>query len=291
MVSDLEHDSILGPTVASAARLTRIPVLACGLIDVAAMTAALAVPPSGRRLVVLQAANSETGVLQPVGDVLALPRRPDQWLLCDATQAAGRVPVDAWALGADYVTLSGHKIGGPKGAGALVVREGAPFVPRVLGGGQERARRAGTENVAAIAGFGAAADVAAMHAAGADGVMARIATLRDRLEAVVAASTPAARILGGGAARLPNTAAIALPGRTSETLVAALDLEGVAIGAGSACSSGKVGRSRVLAAMGLDLATAAGTLRLSLGPSSTDDDIAAFAAAWNKVSGFAARAA
>jgi cysteine desulfurase len=194
-------------------------------------------------------------------------------------QAAGRVPVDMRALGVDFLTLSAHKLGGPKGIGALVVRDGVSLPAFIRGGGQERRRRAGTEAVAAIAGFGSAAEAAQRDLAG----MARVLALRWRLEAEVVGHTPDAVVIAADADRLPNTACIAVPGTAAETLVIALDLAGIAISAGAACSSGKVGASHVLEAMGVEPGIARAAIRVSLGWSSTEADVAAFARAWAHV--------
>jgi len=194
----------------------------------------------------------------------------------DAVQGAGRRAVSLKALGVDYLSLSAHKIGGPKGVGALVIRDGAALPVFIAGGGQERRRRAGTENVPAIAGFGAAARAAARDVE----AMERVQALRDRVEAQILAVTPSAVVIGAGAERLPNTTSVALPGASAETLVIALDLAGVAVSAGAACSSGKVGASHVLEAMGLEPALARAAIRVSLGWASTERDVAAFAEAW-----------
>jgi cysteine desulfurase len=187
--------------------------------------------------------------------------------------------VNFHALGVDYLSLSAHKLGGPKGAGALIIRDGAQLPAFIAGGGQERRRRAGTENVPAIAGFGAAARAALRNLA----TMDRVRALRDRVEAEAKAITPEAVVIGADAERLPNTTCIALPGASAETLVIALDLTGIAVSAGAACSSGKVGASHVLEAMGLAAALARSAIRVSLGPASTEADVAAFAAAWAHV--------
>ncbi len=183
------------------------------------------------------------------------------------------------ALGVDYLTLSAHKLGGPKGIGALVIDERESLPPLVMGGGQERRRRAGTENVAAIAGFGAAAMAARRDLA----QMQRVGALRDALEARVKAVSPSVVVVGGATQRLPNTTGIALPGASAETLVIALDLAGIAVSAGAACSSGKVGASHVLSAMGLEPSLARAAIRVSLGWSTSEDDIEAFIAVWSKV--------
>ena len=205
----------------------------------------------------------------------------------DAVQAAGRMPIDFAALGVDTLAISAHKFGGPKGVGALVIRDHLDLVPFVRGGGQERRRRAGTENVAAIAGFGAAAEAALRDLQ----AMAAIRALRDEFEADVKRISPGAVIIGEGAPRLANTTALALPGKPAETLVIRLDLAGIAVSAGSACSSGKVGASHVLEAMGFGQDIAASTIRISLGPTTTKDDISAFLAAWKTIVGEPALAA
>jgi cysteine desulfurase len=202
-------------------------------------------------------------------------------------QAPGRIAVDFSGLGADAITLSAHKLGGPRGVGALIVRDGVELPASIVGGGQERRRRGGTECVAAIAGFGAAAEAIARE----QGAVERMAALRARLEDGVCAATPGVVVVGKDAARIANTACIAVPGKAAETMVIKLDLEGVAVSAGAACSSGKVGTSHVLEAMGLSPEIARSAIRVSLGSQTQDDDIAAFLAAWEKVSRPAAVAA
>jgi len=282
-LAGIEHDSVRAPARGSGARLIELPVDADGVIDAAAAGAALGAGTDDlrgpRALVTLQMANNETGVVQPVAEAAAVARARGLAVHTDAVQAAGRVAVDFRALGVDFLSLSAHKLGGPKGAGALVIRAGAALPALLTGGGQERRRRAGTENVPAIAGFGAAARAAARDVAG----MQRLRALRDRLEAQVRAITPQAQVIAAGAARLPNTASIALPGASAETLVIALDLAGVAVSAGAACSSGKVGASHVLEAMSVEPALARAAIRVSLGWGSGDADVAAFLEAWSRV--------
>ena len=236
----------------------------------------------GRALVSLMAANNETGVIQPVADAAAIVHRHGGLLHVDAVQAAGRMPLDINALGADLLTLSAHKIGGAKGAGALVKRDEALHFPDPLirGGGQERGSRAGTENVAAIAAFGAAA---AAVKAGLAAEVRHMAALRDRLEAGLRALTPDAVIFGAEAERLPNTTLVAMPGGKAETLVIGFDLDGVAVSSGSACSSGKVAPSHVLAAMGVPAELARGAIRVSIGPTTTEADIERFLIVWQKL--------
>jgi cysteine desulfurase len=231
---------------------------------------------SGATLVSLQLANNETGATQPVAEAALAARERGHVMHTDAVQAAGRIATDFRALGCDLMSLSAHKIGGPKGVGALIVREGFSLRPLIWGGGQERRRRGGTENAAGIAGFGAAAREAAREAIG----MERVSALRDRLEEGVLRLSPDAMIVAAKSRRLPNTSCIAWPGRLAETLVIKLDLAGIAVSAGAACSSGKVGRSHVLAAMGLSPEIASSAIRVSIGASTTEKDIAAFLAAW-----------
>jgi cysteine desulfurase len=283
-VSGIEHDSVLAPAQASGARLVELAVRASGVADVATIKQMEA---SGRTLVSLMLANNETGVIQPVAEAAALAREHGFALHVDGVQAPGRIGVDFAALGADTLALSAHKIGGPRGVGALVIRDGVGLRSFMKGGGQERRRRGGTENVAGIAGFGA---VAAAIARDKDGP-AHMAKLRARLEDGVKGATPDAVIVGADAARLANTSCIALPGKAAETLVIKLDLAGVAVSAGAACSSGKVGASHVLEAMGLAPEIARSAIRVSLGPQTQHEDIAAFLAAWEKVAGPAAIAA
>lgn len=291
--SRIEHPCIVGPVLASDARLIDVPAGANGLLDLAELAELLEreAPAPGRSpgtsLLAVQLANNETGVVQPIGEIAALARQYGWALLCDAVQAAGRIPFDFRASGVDYLLLSSHKLGGPKGIGALVVREGAQVPPLLLGGGQERRRRAGTENVEGIAGFGAAA-AAAMRDRELES--ARLAGLRDRLEREIASISAEAVIIGGSVPRIANTCCLAVPGTKSETLVIKLDLAGVAVSAGSACSSGKVGQSPVLAAMGIDPAIAGGAIRVSLGHATTAEDIEHFMSALTDVLGRASGA-
>ncbi len=229
----------------------------------------------GRALVSVMLANNETGVIQPVADIVRLARRFGALVHSDATQAAGRVAVDIAALGVDFLTLSAHKLGGPQGVGAVVL--GGDLVspaPLLTGGGQEKNARAGTQNVAGIAGFGAAAEAAA-------GDLARAAEWRAWRDGL--AALPGAVLVGAGSERLPQTAALALEGARAETLVIAFDLEGIAISAGSACSSGKVQVSHVMKAMGLGDALAASVIRVSFGWETGRDDIDRFGEAWGRI--------
>ncbi len=287
-VSAIEHESVLAPARACGAKVVVLPVGTDGVVDLASAADAVAAAGSGgRALLSVMIANNETGVIQPVAEAAVVARTHGLSLHIDAVQGPGRVPVDFAQLGADTLVISAHKLGGPRGVGALIVRDGVNLPVLVKGGGQERRRRGGTENVVGIAGFGAAAAELAREA----DVATRIGTLRDKLESAVTAATPAAVIIGRDAPRVSNTMCVAVPGKLAETLVIRMDLEGVAISAGAACASGKVGANAVLAAMGLPADITAGAVRVSLGRETNEDDIAAFLAAWQKVAGGAALAA
>ena len=236
----------------------------------------------GRVLVALQGANNETGVIQPVAEAAALVHAAGGFLFCDAVQMAGRVDCDIAALGADALMLSAHKMGALKGAGALVTaRAGLSLgAPLVRGGGQERGARAGTESVAAIAAFGAAARACLAEAATEP---ARLVGLRDRLTIAVRSVAGDAVVFAETTPRLPNTVCFGVPGVEAATLMIALDLAGIAVSSGSACSSGKVAPSHVLAAMGVRPELARGAIRLSLGWASTEADVERFAAAFASV--------
>lgn len=266
-VSAIEHGSVLANAAAIAerfagVRLETIPVDGNGVAELDALRSALR-EGKGRALVALMAANNETGVVQPVSDAAALAKEEGALLLVDAVQAAGKVAEPR----ADYVTLSAHKIGGPQGAGALVLRADAPFSPLVAGGGQEQGRRSGTENLAGIAGFGAAAECA--------GLAPSVAELRDQFEMKLMQIAPEAVIFGARTQRLANTSNFAIPGVPAETALMALDLDGVMISSGAACSSGKVKPSHVLAAMGVKEELARSALRVSLGWNSSQADVEA----------------
>ena len=278
LVSAIEHPSVRSggrfPTV------EEVAVTAAGVIDLDDLAKRLAAGPQA--LVSIMLANNETGVLQPIKEAARLVHEAGGLLHVDAVQAAGRIPCDINALEADLLTLSGHKVGGPKGAGALVKRAPLDLHPLVTGGGQERGQRAGTENVAAIAGFGAAAGAAKANLAAES---AHMQGLRDRLEAGLRAATPGLIMFGADAVRLPNTTLFALDGLKAETAIIRFDLEEVAVSSGAACSSGKVQPSHVLKAMGVSPALARSAMRVSLGPTSTEGDIERFRTAWITVSG------
>lgn len=281
LVSAIEHPSVLAGGRFRADAVRTVPVDADGVIDLAALERQLAgVGGEGRRaLVSLMHANNETGVVQPVAAVAKIVHAMGGLLHVDAVQTAGRIACDIKALEADLLTVSGHKFGGPKGVGALVRRSDAIAwpTPLIKGGGQERGTRAGTENVGAIAGFGAAAKGSSTGLA-VEG--RRLAGLRDGLEARLTAQFPQTVIFGAAAERLPNTTLFALAGIKAETAVIGLDLAGVAVSSGAACSSGKVAASHVLAAMGAPGALALGAVRVSLGYTTQEADIERFLVAW-----------
>lgn len=285
----IEHDSVLANARHTKANIIGVPVDRDGVVRIEEIARHwLARTDLGSRVAVaLQLANNETGVIQPVGDMAEFAAEHGLFLHTDAVQAAGRVAIDFSALPVTAMSLSAHKLGGPKGIGALVIRDFVDLEPMIRGGGQERRRRAGTENVAAIAGFGAAAEVMRARLLS----MTKVAALRNRFEAELKAIAPAAVIVGESAERLANTSCVALPGHAAESLLIKLDLAGIAVSAGAACSSGKVGTSHVLAAMGLDAGVAKSAIRVSLGPETRDEDIAALLAALKKIVGQPALAA
>jgi cysteine desulfurase len=251
-----------------------VPVSADGDLDLAALDWLLAAG-DGPALVSVMLANNETGAIMPVAQVSEIARRHGAYVHTDAVQALGKMPLRWATLGVDMMSLSGHKLGGPQGAGALVVRDGLALAPLLHGGGQEMKRRAGTENVAAIAGF-----AAALRAADGQG---RIAALRERLEIELKAAAPGVTIFAQAAPRLANTTCFALPGLEAEMALMAFDLAGIAVSSGSACSSGKISRSHVLQAMGQPPELVAGAIRVSLGWNSSANDVERFAAAWSQI--------
>lgn len=275
IVSAIEHDSVLESAKASGAAVELLPVRPDGVADLAWLERRLASwdPADGRPFVALMLANNETGVIQPVAEAAVLVRAAEGWLHVDAIQAVGKIPVDSRALGADTLVVSSHKLGGPQGVGALTFGPRAVLSRRLHGGGQERGRRAGTENTPGIAGFGAAARAAMRDLDAAGGQAAWRDAAQARLQA------QGAVVMGGETARLPNTLCVATPDYSSELQVMALDLAGVMVSAGAACSSGKVKPSHVLTAMGAgDLAACA--IRVSGGWASTEADWTRFADVW-----------
>lgn len=274
LVSAIEHDSVLAPAEAGG-KATLVPVLPDGQVDLPALQRLLDVAPRPT-LVSVMLANNETGVIQPIGAVAALVGAAGARLHVDAVQALGKIAVNFTSLGADFMTVSAHKIGGPAGIGALAVRPGVDLPAGQLGGGQESGRRAGTENIAGIAGFAAAAEAARRDLDG----YRRLGALRDDLEARLHAIAPEAPVYGQAVTRLANTTCIGMPGIAAETQVMALDLAGIAVSAGAACSSGKVRPSHVLTAMGVDPQSAREAIRISLGWNSQVADIDRLVAAW-----------
>ena len=280
LMSAIEHPSVRIGGRFPAGAIEEVPVRPDGRVDLDALTKA--VRRSSRALVSLLLANNETGAVQPVAEAAAIVHAAGGLLHVDAVQGAGRICCDINELDADIITLSAHKIGGLMGVGALVRRSEELHFPEPLirGGGQERGLRAGTENVAGIAAFGAAAEAAQ---AGLAAESARMRALRDALEAGLQAISPKAVIFAQTSERLPNTTLFAVDGVKAETAVIAFDLEGVAVSSGAACSSGKVQPSHVLAAMGVAPALAGGAVRISVGWGTERTDIERVLAAWRKL--------
>jgi cysteine desulfurase len=277
LVSSVEHDSIGAAAAHAGVAVSEIPVDSQGVVDLAALETLLT--GEGPVLASVMLANNETGVIEPVAEVATRVHAAGGWLHCDAVQAPGRIGVDAAILGADLITLSAHKLGGPPGVGALILRGQVPLTANLHGGGQERGQRAGTENVPGIVGFGAAAELADKELE-----MAPVrAALRDEIEARLRAIAPALTVLGEAVPRLPNTTCLTMPGVSSETQVMALDLAGVAVSAGAACSSGKVAPSHVLAAMGVPEGEANTAIRISLGWKTGPADIDRLVEAWSEL--------
>jgi cysteine desulfurase len=278
-VSAIEHASVRSGGRFAARPVEELPVTADGVLDLPALEEVIR--KATRPMVSVMLANNETGVVQPIPQIAEIVHAASGVLHVDAVQCPGRIDCDIAKLGADLVSISSHKIGGPQGAGALM-RRGDIHVtePLIRGGGQERGQRAGTENGPAIAGFGAAAAAAAKLTD-----TERMAALRDRLETGLKAVTPEAVIFGANARRLPNTSAFAVPGIKAETAIIAFDLNGIAVSSGSACSSGKVQASHVLTAMGVDPALVRGGVRVSLGWNTTDAEVGHFLETWNVLAG------
>jgi cysteine desulfurase len=282
LVSAGEHACVLEGHHFPAERVRLAPLNQQGQLDLDALAALLEAVGEARVMLALQAANNETGVVQPVCEAAALVHARGGIVVCDIVQAAGRIACGFEALDADALILSAHKIGGAKGVGALVLRDPQANIEAMLlrGGGQERGLRAGTENVAGIAAFG----IAARHVREQDSAgQARLATLRDGLERRLMAALPDLTIFGAGVTRLSNTTAFGLSGLAASTLLIALDLEGFAVSSGSACSSGKVKASHVLAAMGIAPELAQSAIRVSLGRDTRADEIDAFCDAYVRV--------
>jgi cysteine desulfurase len=278
LVSAIEHASVLAGGRFPAEAIGTIAVTRSGVLDLGDLRTKLEDGPATQVSVML--ANNETGAVQPVAEAAEIVHAAGGLLHVDAIQALGKIPFDIDSMKADLVTLSAHKIGGPKGVGAVVLADGVQGLePLLRGGGQELGRRAGTENVAGISAFGAATR-AAMAALEADAV--RLRGLRDRLEDGLL-QTPGTIVFSGGVQRLPNTTLFTVPGLKAETAVIGFDLDGIAVSSGSACSSGKVQPSHVLAAMGLSHELAQGAVRLSLGWSTSETDIDLTLKTWRKL--------
>ena len=273
LVSAVEHESVLNADEDA----VRLSVDADGLLDLTALNDAL---PDGGSFVSVMLANNETGVVQPLGDIVAIACEAGAIVHTDAVQAAGRIAFDISASGAVLASLSAHKLGGPQGVGALVLNAEIPILSQLKGGGQERGRRAGTENTAGIVGFGIAARLARDELAQMQGV----ANLRDAMETMLMEALPDVVVFGDGVARLPNTSCFAVPGLRSETQIMALDLAGLAVSAGSACSSGKVTPSHVLRAMGVPNSLSECAIRVSFGLENTKDDVARLVATLSALS-------
>jgi cysteine desulfurase len=280
VVSAIEHASVLAGGRFSPKAIDTVGVTRSGVLDLDHLREMLADRPPA--LVSLMLANNETGAVQPVAEAGEIVRAAGGLLHVDAIQAFGKISFNINEMNADMVTLSAHKVGGPKGVGAVVLAEGVlGFEPLLRGGGQELGRRAGTENVAGIAGFGAAVK-AAMESRDSDAV--RLESLRNRLESGLR-ETPGTMVFADGVPRLPNTTLFTVPGLKAETAVIGFDLAGIAVSSGSACSSGKVQPSHVLEAMGFGPELAQGAVRLSLGWSTSDADIDRCLEGWRKLSG------
>jgi cysteine desulfurase len=282
LASATEHACVREGHRFASEQVELLPVTADGLVDLDALRAALAADQEGRALVSVHMANNETGVVQPIAEIGLICRQADALLHVDAVQAAGKIGIDMSTLGVDVLTVSAHKLGGPKGVGAVIFGSGRITVSDRLirGGGQEKGARAGTENVAGIVGFGVAAELAFAQI---EAEAERQARLRDGLETRLLAIAPDTVIFGAAAPRLPNTSCFATPQVRAENALILLDLAGVSVSSGSACSSGKVRQSHVLAAMDVAPQLAAGAIRVSLGVGSVEADIDGFLAAYAKV--------
>jgi len=278
VVSAVEHGAVLAPSMIFDPHCAIVPVDGDGLLDLEALEAALA---SAQKPITasIMLANNETGVIQPIEEIASLVHDYDGLLHCDAIQAAGKIPVDINELGIDLLSLSAHKIGGPQGVGVLIMRQDMAVRASLIGGGQERGRRSGTENVAGIAGFGLAAELALnslLH-------YQELERLRDDMETRVLQLAPEAQIFGKSAPRLPNTSCLTMPGVKAETQLMLFDMAGIYLSAGSACSSGKISASHVLDAMGVPDEVAMTAIRVSLGYDTVASDIDRFVESWQDI--------
>ncbi|MEH3116075.1 MAG: cysteine desulfurase family protein [Methylorubrum populi] len=283
MISATEHPCVAAGHRFAPEAVEVLPVDAAGRFRLDALAARLDAARGEVVLISVHAANNETGVVQPLSEIVRLARDHGNALVhSDAVQAVGKIPLDFSALGLDALTLSGHKFAAPKGVGAMVLAEGVSLeAPFLRGGGQEARLRCGTENLSGIVGMGEAAAIAQAALEAAEAV--RLAGLRDALEARLRALAPGFVVFGEGAPRLPNTLSFAVPGLEAATALIALDLAGLSVSSGSACASGKVARSPVLAAMGVSPALAAGALRVSFGWNSQGTDLERFVAGFERV--------
>jgi cysteine desulfurase len=279
LVSAIEHSAVLAAAKESGMPVEELPVTPDGVLDLDALDAALA--DDTPALVCVMLANNETGVIQPIAEVAAKTRAHGSLLFCDGVQAAGKIDINLFALGVDALSLSGHKLGAPMGVGALVTRPAVVVPPQLIGGGQELGRRAGSENISGITAFAAAARAAMRDLE----AFADLADRRDQMEAALLAAQAQLVVYGKGAPRLANTSCFALSGLNAETLVMAMDLAGISVSAGSACSSGKVSRSHVLAAMQAEPHISKGVLRVSLGWQSRAEDTQKLVNEWSKLAG------
>jgi cysteine desulfurase len=273
VASAIEHEAVLNTLKALERRgwtTTLLPVTSDGLVEPDALAAAVTEETA---LVSVMHANNEIGTIQPIAELAAIAAARGALFHTDAVQSAGKLPIDARALGVDLLSLSGHKLHGPKGVGALWIRRGTRLLATLTGGRQEKNRRAGTENVPALIGLGVAAELARERGDPLSGEPARIAALRDRLEAGVRRAVPAIAVSGDAAPRVANTSNISFEGIEAESLLIALDLEGVAVSTGSACSSGTLEPSHVLQAMGFGGTRARSSLRFSLGHDNTEAEV------------------
>ena len=278
IVSAIEHGAILAPALLFDAGADIVPVDEQGLVDLAALEDLIR-DADKPVLLSIMLANNETGVIQPIKEIVAIAKKFDALVHTDAVQSVGKIPVDINDLGVDMMSLSAHKIGGPQGVGALIMRENLPIMSQIVGGGQERGRRSGTENVAGVAGFGVAAAIARNGLAH----YTKISKLRDEMELQIKQIAPGSQVYSGEAPRLPNTSCLTMPGVKSETQVMSFDLEGVAISAGSACSAGKVTASHVLEAMEAPEDVALTAIRVSMGCDTVSEDIDRFVDVWRDI--------
>lgn len=272
MVAATEHSSVI--EIAKDRGDVFLPVHADGLLDMAALEVTLKAH-EGRALVSVMLLNNETGLIQPIKEIAALVHRYGGLMHCDAVQAIGKLAFDFTTLGVDMLTIAAHKVGGPKGVGALVVKNTVQLLPQLLGGGQEKRRRAGTENVAAIAGFAALIENLPD--------LSFLTPLREQLETQMAKISPQSILVGKGAGRVSNTVSILTPGLSSELQLMHLDLAGICVSAGSACSSGRIDPSHVLQAQGYSKAEAASAIRISMGWATTEMEIDALLQSWGKL--------